>query len=130
VPTVRRRLLTLLALASLAVAAPVPAVHAQGAGDDQYQDPFSPSGSQGTPSKPRTTTTPSATPAPAPAPAAPAPATASATTTSTTSTTAAAPSSAAELPRTGFDARPAAAAGLLVLLLGLVLRRRTGPDHG
>jgi LPXTG-motif cell wall-anchored protein len=125
VPTLRRRLVTLLALVSLAAVLPAAAVHAQGAGDDQYQDPFSPSGSQGTTTKPRTTPTPAATPAPAPAPAATAPATASAT--STPAAPAAAPVSSSELPRTGFDARPAVAAGLLLLLVGLVLRRRTDP---
>jgi LPXTG-motif cell wall-anchored protein len=122
VPTLRRRLLTLLALATLAAALPAPAVHAQGAGDEQYQDPFD--GSQTDDEAPARTTPappPAATPAPAPAASAP-------TSTTAQSAPAAPAAPAAELPRTGFDTRAAALAALGLLLLGLVLRRRTGPE--
>jgi LPXTG-motif cell wall-anchored protein len=100
-----------------------------GAGDSQYQDPF---GST-TPSKPKAPARrqqpaqqqPSPQPTPdhtAPAPSATAPA---------AEAQAQAPSSptrpAQTLPRTGFDVLPVAAAGLLLVLGGLALRRR---PHG
>jgi LPXTG-motif cell wall-anchored protein len=95
-----------------------------GAGDSQYQDPFGSS----QPSKP-------SKPAPqqqraqqqqqtqtAPAPAAPA-----AQSTAPASQAQQTSPSAGTLPRTGFDVLPVAAAGLLLVLGGLALRRR---PHG
>ena len=126
VPLLRRRLLPLLSIAALAGGLAAPAAHAQSAGDEQYQDPFDSSGSQG-----------SSKPEPKPAPAAQAPSTSSGSTTAQATATAPAataaasadPAAAGELPRTGLDTRVALVAGLTLLLLGLALRRRTHPDR-
>jgi 2-oxoglutarate dehydrogenase E2 component (dihydrolipoamide succinyltransferase) len=112
---------SLLCIAALlcALAAPSAAL-AQGAGDQQYEDPFGDEQSQSQP-------TPTATPAPAqpaPAPAQPAPA--------QPAPSAPAPASAQasqgpQLPRTGVDAGWIALAGAVSLAAGLALRRRA--DH-
>jgi LPXTG-motif cell wall-anchored protein len=123
-----RLIATLLAVALLvfvpAVAhaqpASSPSAHAaQGAGDDQYSDPFtgsdqgsSDSGSNGSSGSPSGSS--DAGSAPAPAAAAPA--------SSAAPTTAAAPGD--ELPRTGLDAGALALAGGALLLGGVALRRR------
>ena len=104
---------SLLIIAPLLSALSVPsAALAQGAGDEQYQDPFGEEQSQSEP-------TPTATPAPAqPAPAqpsaqpAPAPAPAPAQASQTQ-----------QLPRTGADAGWLALAGIVLLAAGIVLRR-------
>ena len=112
---------------SLAVALAPAAARAQnGAGDEQYTDPFAGQSQPKPKAKPKPTapqqqaqptqqqTTPQAgTPAPAPAPAAQGQA------------PAAAPR---ELPRTGFDVVPVALLGLALVLAGLALRRRAA--HG
>lgn len=102
----RQRVACVLAVAA-AVVAP-PATWAQGAGDEQYQDPFAPETEQ---------PAPEATPVPAPAaPAAP--------------STPAAPDPAPEaqaaqqLPYTGADVEVVFAAGAALLLGGVVLRLR------
>jgi len=93
---------------------------AQGAGDDQYQDPFGDEQSQEEPTPTATPAPAQAQPAPAqPAPAAPAPAPAQAP----------APASAQsgqseQLPRTGADAGWIAFAGAALLAAGIALRRR------
>ena len=106
---------------SLAVAlAPAAASAQDGAGEQQYTDPFAgqsqpkpkpkptaPAQQQTQQAAPQTTT-----PAPAPAPA--------------TQQTAA---SSRELPRTGFDVIPVALVGVALVLAGLALRRR-GAAHG
>jgi LPXTG-motif cell wall-anchored protein len=112
---------------SLAVAAAPAAARAQdGAGDQQYTDPFAgqsqpkrtpkptapaqqaqPSQQQAAPQ----TTTPAPTPTPAPAATQPSAA------------------SSSELPRTGFDVIPVALVGVALVLAGLALRRR-GAAHG
>jgi len=105
-----RSLLIIVALLC-ALAAPSAAL-AQGAGDDQYQDPFGDEQSQEEP-------TPTATPAPAPAqpaPAQPAPAQPAPTSAQT------GPSE--QLPRTGADAGWIAFAGAALLAAGIALRRR------
>jgi LPXTG-motif cell wall-anchored protein len=130
-PPTRR--LSALAAAVLALAAGgvTPAVAlAQGAGDEQYQDPFAgggsasqgsqSSGSQGSGSRGSGTTTTPMGPGTAPTSPGTAATTAPATTASQATT------SPTELPRTGLDVRVVAAAGLLLLLGGLVLRRRPG----
>jgi LPXTG-motif cell wall-anchored protein len=130
VPLLRRRLLSLLSIAALAGGLAAPAAHAQGAGDEQYQDPFDSTGSQGSKPKPK------------PAPAAQAPSTSSGSTTAQAPATTPAPTpapsataatadpaAAGQLPRTGLDTRVALAAGLTLLLLGLALRRRTSADQ-
>jgi pyruvate dehydrogenase E2 component (dihydrolipoamide acetyltransferase) len=102
-----------------ALAAPSAAL-AQGAGDEQYEDPFGDEQSQQDPA-------PTATPAPAqpaPAPAQPAPAQPA------PSAPAPAPAQASasqQLPRTGVDAGWIALAGAASLASGLALRRRA--DH-
>ena len=101
-----------------ALAAPSAAL-AQGAGDEQYEDPFGDEQSQQDPA-------PTATPAPAqpaPAPAQPAPAQPA------PSAPAPAPapvqaSASQQLPRTGVDAGWIALAGAASLAAGLALRRR------
>ena len=109
---------SMLCIAALlcALAAPSAAL-AQGAGDEQYEDPFGDEQSQQEPA-------PTATPAPAqpaPAPAQPAPAQPA------PSTPAPAPAQASasqQLPRTGVDAGWIALAGAASLAAGLALRRR------
>jgi LPXTG-motif cell wall-anchored protein len=104
-----------LAIAAVSLVLPAGA-SAQGAGDDQYSDPF---GADATPTAaPKKQPAATATPAPAPAqPAAtPAPATPAGT-----STPAPAPP---QLPYTGVDAWPLAAGGVLLLGAGLALRAR------
>jgi LPXTG-motif cell wall-anchored protein len=99
-----------------------------GAGDSQYQDPFG-SSQPSKPAKPAARQQPArqqTSPQPAPAPAAPAPAA------TTPAAQAQAPSAQQSppgptLPRTGFDVLPVAAAGVVLLLGGLALRRR---PHG
>ena len=105
---------SLLIIAALLCALAVPsAALAQGAGDEQYQDPFGEEQSQSEP-------TPTATPAPAqpapaqPAPAQPAPAPAQAP---------AQASQTEQLPRTGADAGWLALAGIVLLAAGIALRR-------
>ena len=99
-----------------ALAAPSAAL-AQGAGDEQYQDPFG---------EEQADPTPTATPAPA-APGAPAP-TATPSTAQAPTQPAPAPAPAGEqLPRTGVDAGWIALAGCMLLAAGLALRRRA--DH-
>jgi hypothetical protein len=99
-----------LAVALVSLALPASA-SAQGAGDDQYSDPF------GADAKPTATPRPAATAAPAPAqPAAATPAPASAAATATPAPP--------QLPYTGVDAWPLAAVGTLLLGTGLALRAR------
>ena len=106
---------------SLALALAPAAAHAQnGAGDEQYTDPFAGQSQPKPKAKPKPAspqqqaqpTQQQATPqAATPAPAAQAPA--------------AAPR---ELPRTGFDVVPVALIGVALVLAGLALRRRAA--HG
>jgi LPXTG-motif cell wall-anchored protein len=96
-----------------------------GAGDSQYQDPFG-TQTQAKPSKP-------AAPAqqqqqqPAQQQTTPAPAPAAQAAQSQAPAAQQQTAPAQSLPRTGFDVLPVAAAGLLLLLGGLALRRR---PHG
>jgi LPXTG-motif cell wall-anchored protein len=109
---------------SLAVALAPAAAHAQnGAGDEQYQDPFA-GGSQ-QPAKPK--------PKPQATPVQPAPhqqVQPSQPSTQQTATSAQQPSagSGGELPRTGFDVVPLALVGVVLVAAGLLLRRRAA--HG
>jgi len=100
-----------LAVALISLALPAGA-YAQGAGDDQYSDPF------GADATPTATPKPAATPAPAPAQTAATPAptggTAKATPTPPANT----------LPYTGVDAWPLALGGVLLLGAGVTLRAR------
>jgi len=112
---------SLLIIVALLCALAVPSTaFPQGAGDDQYQDPFGDEQSQEEPTPTATPAPAQAQPAPAqPAPAAPAPAPAQAP----------APASAqsgqsGQLPRTGADAGWIAFAGAALLAAGIALRRR------
>jgi hypothetical protein len=111
------------ALAGLTLAAAPAAAHAQnGAGDQQYQDPFAGGGPTQTAPKAQKPSAPLAQAPPATvAPAAPAPRAATATAT-------AAPAAQGQLPRTGLDVRVVAGAGLVLLLAGIALRLRLA--HG
>ncbi len=106
---------------SLAVALAPATAHAQnGAGDEQYQDPFAGGSEQPAKPKPKQQATP-VKPAPhqqvqssqpsaqQAAPSAQQPAT----------------GSGGELPRTGFDVAPVALVGVVLVAAGLLLRRRT-----
>jgi hypothetical protein len=120
----RHRTACLIAVAALAAPS---AAWAQGAGDEQYQDPFGgddQSQSQGSDEQGTQGSsggdsgsgeTAQATPAPTAAPAAP------------VATTAQAQAAAPQLPRTGGDAAPQLAAGALLLAGGVVLRLRLRP---
>jgi LPXTG-motif cell wall-anchored protein len=117
------RALVCIAALLCALAAPS-AAFAQGAGDEQYQDPFGDEQSQ---EQPEPTAT--ATPAPAQsAPSAPAPAAtpSAAQPAPPQAASAQAPAPAGELPRTGADAGWLALAGAALLAAGLALRRA---DH-
>jgi LPXTG-motif cell wall-anchored protein len=93
---------------------------ADGAGDEQYQDPLT---APSTPKKKKK----AATTAPATAPAATsAPAAAAAPTSATTTQTTSAPAaSSQELPRTGAPAGLIGLAGATLIVSGAALRRRT-----
>jgi cell division septation protein DedD len=99
-----------LAVALLSLALPAGA-YAQGAGDDQYSDPFG------------ADATPTATPKPA-ATATPVPAQPAATATPAPATGAKATPAPNTLPYTGVDAWPLALGGALLLGAGVTLRAR------
>ena len=111
--------------ASLAVALAPAAARAQdGAGDQQYTDPFA--GQSQPKPKPKSTTPAQQQTQPAQQQTQPqttAPAAAPAATTQQTG------ASSRELPRTGFDVIPVALVGVALVLAGLALRRRSAA-HG
>jgi hypothetical protein len=119
----RRRLVPLLT--ALALTLPAVPAHAQGAGDDQYQDPFGSSGS--TTRKPPSSSAPARQVAQAqtqpglsqkpPASSAPSPAATAPAQTQVPSATA--------LPRTGMEIPGMALLGLGLLVSGVGLRLRT-----
>jgi hypothetical protein len=117
----RLRLGFAVSCAGLALAAPAAHAQGNGAGDDQYADPFGSNQAAPTP-------TPRATAAPAPAAtAAPAPAAAASATPAPapSSSTAAGPT----LPYTGVDAWIPGLSGALLLGAGVALRvRLRAPD--
>jgi LPXTG-motif cell wall-anchored protein len=109
----------LMTLAALVVALAFPAAAlAQGAGDEQYQDPFGDEQSQQEPTQTATPAPPTQAPA-QPSQAAPAPTVAPAP--------APAPTSGRQLPYTGGEAGWLALAGAVLLASGVALRRRA--DH-
>jgi hypothetical protein len=107
-------------LAAAVIAAAPATAFADGAGDNQYQDPLT---APSTPkkAKKKATTAPAAA---TPTSTTPAAATAPAASTGTTTT---ADPAAAELPRTGLPAGVIGLAGGLLLACGVILRRRTVP---
>jgi LPXTG-motif cell wall-anchored protein len=137
VPSVCRRIVVLLVVALLGVGGPVATVYAQGAGDQQYEDPLgnsgsgsdssSGSGSSGSdndnlqPLSPSPQTSGSDSPS------------SSGTTSGTTGTSATGtttPSATAPtLPNTGLDTRVLLLAGAVLLLVGVGLRMRNAPER-
>ena len=112
----RRRIAALAATLAVA-AAPGVALAQNGAGDEQYEDPF------------QTTPAPKATTTPKPTPVQPVPHQQVQTTQQPQPTaTATQTGGGGELPRTGLDLAPLALAGIALVAAGLVLRRRAG--HG
>lgn len=109
-----------IALIALLLALPAAAL-AQGAGDEQYSDPFGPDQQQSEP-----TPQPTAAPAQAPSTAAPSSQTAPAP---TAAPAAPAQSSGAQLPYTGLGAGWVALGGALLIGAGVALRRRTGEER-
>jgi LPXTG-motif cell wall-anchored protein len=113
-----RRRIAALAATLAVTAAPGVALAQNGAGDEQYEDPF-----QSTPA-------PKATTKPKPTPVQPVPHQQVQTPEQQPEPTATATQTGAgeELPRTGLDLAPLALAGIALVAAGLVLRRRAG--HG
>jgi LPXTG-motif cell wall-anchored protein len=148
VPSVCRRIVVLLVVALLGVGAPVTAAYAQGAGDQQYQDPFgnddsgsgsngssnSGSGSNGSsnddiePLSPSPQTSGSGSGSGSSGSGTSGSGTSSgtaggsATGTSTSAT-------AGTLPNTGLDTRVLLLAGGVLVLLGVGLRMRNAPER-
>jgi hypothetical protein len=115
------------ALAGLTLAVAPAAAYAQnGAGDQQYQDPFA--GGAPAPSAPKAQK-PSAPLSQAP-PVTSARATPAAPAAQPAATATAAPAAQGQLPRTGLDVRLVAAAGLVLLLAGGALRLRLADGRG
>jgi LPXTG-motif cell wall-anchored protein len=144
VPSVCRRIVVLLVVALLgagSVAVSVPSAFAQGAGDQQYSDPFgdsdSGSGSSGSSGSGSSGTT--ITPSPqtgssgstGSGTSGSSSGTSSGTAGTTSSGTTSTPSVAAsgQLPNTGLDARVLVLAGVALLLLGVGLRMRNAPER-
>lgn len=92
---------------------------ADGAGDEQYQDPLTAPAAPKKPKKKAATTTPTSAPASTTPASASAPATASAPSPSGAS------ASSRELPRTGFPAGAIGLGGVALIASGAALRRRT-----
>jgi LPXTG-motif cell wall-anchored protein len=139
VPSACRRIVVLLVVALVGVGGPVASAYAQGAGDQQYQDPFgnsdsgsgsgssgskgsSGSGSSGnsdlTPLSPAPQTSGSGTSGSG---------TASGTPSGTAATTS--PATTGTLPNTGLDTRVLLLAGAVLLLAGVGLRMRNAPER-
>jgi LPXTG-motif cell wall-anchored protein len=142
VPSVCRRILVLLVVALVGVGAVAGSVSspafAQGAGDQQYEDPLgnsdSGSGSDGSPDSggssgnlqplspsPQTSGSGSGSSSGSGAPSAAAGTPATGTTTSS--------ATAATLPNTGLDTRVLLLAGAVLLLVGVGLRMRNAPER-
>jgi LPXTG-motif cell wall-anchored protein len=140
VPSVCRRIVVLLVVALLGVGGPVATVYAQGAGDQQYEDPLgnSDSGSSGSsgsgdsgssdgnlePLSPSPQTSGSGAPSSSGA-TSPTGGTAGTSATGTTTSSATAPA----LPNTGLDTRVLLLAGAVLLLVGVGLRMRNAPER-
>jgi LPXTG-motif cell wall-anchored protein len=137
VPSVCRRIVVLLVVALMGVGGPVATVSAQGAGDQQYEDPLgnSDSGSNGSsgsgnsgsadgdlaPLSPSPQTSGSGSPSGSGTTSG----TAGSSATGTTTSSATAPT----LPNTGLDTRLLLLAGAVLLLVGVGLRMRNAPER-
>jgi LPXTG-motif cell wall-anchored protein len=116
---------TLVALAALLPSLALPAAAAaQGAGDEQYQDPFGDEQSQQEPAPTPEPAPPAPPPAAAPTPEPASPSQSQATPPPAAATPGAGGSGSAQLPYTGADAGLLALAGAVLLSAGLALRRR------
>jgi LPXTG-motif cell wall-anchored protein len=117
---------------TIAVAlAPGAAVAQNGAGDEQYEDPFSEQPQPAPKPKPKKAQPTPVQPAPhqqLPSQAQSAPATQQ--TVPQTATGSQPAAGAGELPRTGLDLVPLALVGVALVAAGLVLRRRAGHGRG
>jgi LPXTG-motif cell wall-anchored protein len=112
---------------SLAVALAPAAARAQdGAGDEQYTDPFA---GQSQPKRKPKPTAPAQQAQPSQQQAAPQTTTPAPASTPAPAATQPPAASSSELPRTGFDVIPVALVGVALVLAGLALRRR-GAAHG
>jgi LPXTG-motif cell wall-anchored protein len=140
VPSVCRRIVVLLVVALLGVGGSVSVAHAQGAGDQQYQDPFgnddgssdsgsgnSNSGSSNgddediTPLSPSPQTSGGSTSGSS--------GTSSGTSTPARAGTTSSSATAGTLPNTGLDTRVLLLAGAVLVLLGAGLRMRNAPER-
>jgi LPXTG-motif cell wall-anchored protein len=143
VPSVCRRIVVLLVVALLGVGGgPIAAAHAQGAGDQQYQDPFGgdDSGSSGDSGSGNSDSGSSNGSGEDITPLSPSPQTSGGSTGSTGSSgtssgTGAAtpatttPATSGTLPNTGLDTRVLLLAGAVLVLLGAGLRMRNAPER-
>jgi LPXTG-motif cell wall-anchored protein len=145
VPSVCRRIVVLLVVALVGVGGPVTSAFAQGAGDQQYQDPFGDSGSDSSGSGSGSSGSGSSGSGSSGSsdgnldPLSPAPQTSGSGTsgsgtssgTAGTSGTGATTSPAASgtLPNTGLDTRVLLLAGAALLLVGVGLRMRNAPER-
>jgi LPXTG-motif cell wall-anchored protein len=140
VPSVCRRIVVLLVVALLGVGGPVTAAHAQGAGDQQYQDPFgnddgsSDSGSGNSNSGSSNSDDEDITPlSPSPQTSGGSTSGSSGTSTGTSTPAPAGPTpssaTAGTLPNTGLDTRVLLLAGAVLVLLGAGLRMRNAPER-
>ncbi|HEX5923535.1 MAG TPA: LPXTG cell wall anchor domain-containing protein [Baekduia sp.] len=134
-PSVCRRIVVLLVVALMGVGGPVATVYAQGAGDQQYEDPLgnSDSGSSGSsgsgssdndnlqPLSPSPQTSGSDSPSSSGTTSGAAGTSATGTTTSS--------ATAPTLPNTGLDTRVLLLAGAVLLLVGVGLRMRNAPER-
>jgi LPXTG-motif cell wall-anchored protein len=149
VPSVCRRIVVLLVVALLGAAVPVTAAHAQGAGDQQYEDPFGGSGSgsgssgsgssgSGSGSSGGSGTIQPITPAPQTAGSGSgtgssgssgSSGTAGTSSSGTATPSPSSPAATGQLPNTGLDTRVLVVAGVVLVLAGAGLRLRNAPDR-
>jgi LPXTG-motif cell wall-anchored protein len=140
VPSVCRRIVVLLVVALLGVGGPVTAAYAQGAGDQQYQDPFgnddgssdsgsgnSDSGSSDSDDEDITPLSPS--PQTSGGSTSGSSGTSSGTSTPVPTGTTTSSATAGTLPDTGLDTRVLLLAGAVLVLLGAGLRMRNAPER-
>jgi LPXTG-motif cell wall-anchored protein len=135
VPSVCRRIVVLLVVALMGVGGPVATVYAQGAGDQQYEDPLgnSDSGSNGSSGSGSSdndnlqplSPSPQTSGAGSPSSSGTTSGTAGSSATGTTTSSATAPT----LPNTGLDTRVLLLAGAVLLLVGVGLRMRNAPER-
>jgi LPXTG-motif cell wall-anchored protein len=141
VPSACRRIVVLLVVALVGVGGPVASAYAQGAGDQQYQDPFGNSGSgsgssgsgssgskgsSGSGSSGGSDLTPLSQAPQTSGSGASGSGTASAAPSGTAATS---PATTGTLPNTGLDTRVLLLAGAVLVLAGVGLRMRNAPER-